>query len=330
MKKEKANEASTSKEPKVIPEEAVEKQLVKEAKPAKVTKVGALLKEMRLQKGLKTPDISKKLCIRKCYLDAIEESNYNEIPAFPYGIGFIRSYANFLGLNGENIVELYKEETNMVELKDMHMLEPQPEASMPGWQYLVASLVAIAALYAGWVMYNKNETALPDGNGVFNEQNITKSDNDGGVIIVEDFNFELPTDEISNSNDNETTENVDQQINISNENYVEPQPETTVDQIKEKPVEAEESEEKIMIPQQGVFIEVLKETWVEVKDDNRLYISKVLQTGDTYIVPESTGMILSVGKVDGVNVYINGTLTKVVRPGKKTNIALDTFLKNQN
>ena len=81
------------------------------------------------------------------------------------------------------------------------------------------------------------------------------------------------------------------------------------------------------IPQQGVFVEVLKETWVEVKDDSKLYLSKVLQKGDTYKVPEGKGMILSLGNYDGANVYINGVLTKVARPNKKTNIALDPLLE---
>ena len=43
-----------------------EKEAAKKA--PKITKVGAMLKEMRLQKGFKIVDVSRKLCIRKCYL----------------------------------------------------------------------------------------------------------------------------------------------------------------------------------------------------------------------------------------------------------------------
>ena len=64
----------------------------------------------------------------------------------------------------------------------------------------------------------------------------------------------------------------------------------------------------------------------EVKDNEKLYLSKVLQPGDTYKVPEGDGKILSVGKYDGVNVYINGVLSNVIRPQKKMNIYLDKFL----
>lgn len=107
-------------------------------------------------KGLKLPDIAKKLCIRRIYLEAIEESNYAEIPEFPYGIGFIRSYADFLGLNSSNIVELYKEETNIQPEKDIFVLEPQTEATVPGKKYLLVSLAAMIVIYFGWYAYNNH------------------------------------------------------------------------------------------------------------------------------------------------------------------------------
>ena len=123
-----------------------------------VDKVGSLLKEMRQQKGLRLPDVAKKLCIRRIYLEAIEESDYKEIPPVPYGIGFIRSYAEYLGLNGSNIVELYKEETNINPDKDIYMLEPQSEANVPGRKYLIISLLAVILVYVAWYMYNSSKS----------------------------------------------------------------------------------------------------------------------------------------------------------------------------
>ena len=71
---------------------------------------------------------------------------------------------------------------------------------------------------------------------------------------------------------------------------------------------------------------MLKETWIEVKDAEKLYISKVLQKDTIYALPNGKGMILSVGKEDGVEVWIDGKLTDIVKPNKKTNIAIDNFL----
>ena len=75
-------------------------------------KVGGMLHDARVKKGYKIADIAKELYIRASYLEAIENSCYEDIPEPPYGVGFIRSYAEFLGLNSARIVQLFKEETD--------------------------------------------------------------------------------------------------------------------------------------------------------------------------------------------------------------------------
>ncbi|MBQ9731637.1 MAG: helix-turn-helix domain-containing protein [Alphaproteobacteria bacterium] len=276
-----------------------------------VNKVGSLLKEMRLQKGLRIPDVSKKLCIRKIYLEAIEDSNYEEIPPLPYGIGFIRSYAEYLGLNSSNIVELYKEETNTKSDNGMYVLEAQDEATLPGRKYLLISLLAVVAIYAGWHFYNRNlsEETLSETVAQVEE---TGSDVDmqKEPLIVEDYTVTSENTEVQTSATDEVVAG-NSQVVITEESFE----------------ETSESKEISDPQQEGVVIKVKEETWVEVKDKNKLYLSKVLPAGTEYIIPEGgKGMVLSVGKVSGAEVYINGKLTSVARPNKKTNIALDPFL----
>ncbi len=336
MKKEKTVDEKNLKNP---TKSAPEKETPIKEKSPKKTKVGAMLKEMRLQKDLKLVDIAKRLCIRKMYLEAIEESNYKELPPMPYGIGFIRSYANFLGLNGENIVELYKEETNISEPKEnIKVLEPQPEASMPGFQYLLISLLAIILIYLGWsTMAQKNVQKILEDTAEQNDIVAQEEDTVDNMVVVESINF---SDEAGQNEDSMVSEenNAPEQDNIvtmSEQSYDAPAEEAkTVDTApeikKDEPKAEQPHEDNAKISDDGVYIEVLEETWVEVKDADKLYISKVLNKGDVYKVPEGNGMILSFGKYNGANVYINGKLTKMARPGKKTNIALDPFLENNH
>ena len=323
MKKEKIIEKPTVTKNDPVPEVAEIPEGKAKTRPQRVTKVGAMLKEMRLQKGLKLPDIAKQLCIRKHYLEAVEESDYKEIPAFPYGVGFIRSYAKFLGLNSENIVELYKEETRVPEPQNIHVLEPQPEASMPTTQYIIISVVAVILLYVGWLFLNHTDTPVAEETA-----DIAANTDNSGVIIVEDFNLDQ-TEKQAESAASSEAENTESAPSVSVESAPVKEP------VKEQPApevkSTEESEtasvkEPIVVPSKGIFIEAVKETWVEVKDDTKLWLSKVLPEGATYKVPDGEGMILSVGKNDGVKVYVNGVLTQVVSPTKKMNIALDPFL----
>ena len=342
MKKAKVSPETESTEQAVVENPAEEK--TKAEKPKKqVNKVGALLKEMRLQKGLRLPDIAKRLCIRRLYLEAIEESDYKELPPFPYGVGFIRSYADYLGLNSSNIVELYKEETNTNPDKNIYVLEPQSEATVPNRKYLVISLLALILVYVLWYFYNNQALQeATEPKKVETQEVIADSDAalEAMPIVVEDYTVapEVPEVEgealLTSTPEEETAEPevkkeeppateapasevVNEQVTITEASFVEPEKENA-----NAPLAAEEPKKD-----ETVVIKIKEETWIEVKNADTLYISKVLHEGDEYVVPEGgKGMILSVGKVEGADVYINGKLTKVAKPNKKTNIALDPFL----
>lgn len=70
--------------------------------------VGKLLREERERKGLTLKDVETATNIRSLYLNAIEEGTYSVLPGEAYVKGFIRNYANALGLNGSEYVELYR------------------------------------------------------------------------------------------------------------------------------------------------------------------------------------------------------------------------------
>jgi cytoskeletal protein RodZ len=56
------------------------------------------LKEVRESSGLKIGDVSNATCICSRYLEAIEEGDFSKIPADVYVRGYIRVYANYLGV----------------------------------------------------------------------------------------------------------------------------------------------------------------------------------------------------------------------------------------
>lgn len=321
MKKEKASSENQVETP--APVEETAPKIVE----ANVNKVGSLLKEMRLQKGLKLPDIAKKLCIRRFYLEAIEESNYADIPEFPYGVGFIRSYADYLGLNSGNIVELYKEETNSAPDKNIYVLEPQSEATVPGKKYLLISLLAVILIYFGWYFYNNHSFETSDNSDSPELMEITPAEenNEDLPLVVEDYSLssentdaKLPVVEVAPVAA-PASEAAAPQVVVTDASFT-----GTVAPVA--PVEAVKEEPKTS----GIVLNIKKETWVEVKDGEKLYISKVLRPGDTYTIPTGNGMILSVGRVDGVEVTVNGKVTPVVTSAKKMNIALDKYTSADN
>jgi cytoskeleton protein RodZ len=70
--------------------------------------IGASLREARTRRGLTAEDVQKAIRIRDRYLTALEQEDWALLPGDAYTKGFLRAYAEFLGLDGN----LYVDEFN--------------------------------------------------------------------------------------------------------------------------------------------------------------------------------------------------------------------------
>jgi Helix-turn-helix domain len=72
-----------------------------------VFEIGNSLREARLRQGADFPEIEQGTKIRAKYLRALEEEQFDVLPAQTYVKGFLRSYAEYLGLDGQLYVDEY-------------------------------------------------------------------------------------------------------------------------------------------------------------------------------------------------------------------------------
>jgi cytoskeleton protein RodZ len=75
--------------------------LAPDGKPNGETKIGRFLEQKRKEKGLSLEEVEQATKIRKRYLDGLEREDYAVLPAGVYAQGFLKTYANFLGLDGD-------------------------------------------------------------------------------------------------------------------------------------------------------------------------------------------------------------------------------------
>lgn len=66
--------------------------------------IGSQLRAAREEKGLSIPEVSAKLRISKRYIQALEDENFLMIPSLVYAKGFLKAYAEFLGLDAKAMV----------------------------------------------------------------------------------------------------------------------------------------------------------------------------------------------------------------------------------
>lgn len=116
-----------------------------------------MLREARESLGRNLADAAIELRIRLAYLESIEAGRLDELPGRTYASGFVRSYANFLGLDANEVVKRFQAASGEGEGQtQLVLLSPVLEGRLPtGSIFFIAGLLAVAA-YGSWYYLSQN------------------------------------------------------------------------------------------------------------------------------------------------------------------------------
>ena len=70
--------------------------------------IGNVLEQARTGAGLDLREVEQRTKIRVKYLQALEHETWSELPSFAYAKGFLRTYGELLGLDGEALVDEFR------------------------------------------------------------------------------------------------------------------------------------------------------------------------------------------------------------------------------
>ena len=71
--------------------------------------IGPLLEKKRLERGLSLKEVEQATKIRTRYLEGLEREDPTSLPDPVYARGFLKTYANFLGLDGEQLSREFRD-----------------------------------------------------------------------------------------------------------------------------------------------------------------------------------------------------------------------------
>jgi cytoskeleton protein RodZ len=123
---------------------------------------GELLRERRQQLQLDLDAVAEALCIKPVYLAAIEQGRTEELPGPTYAIGFIRAYATYLGLDGERVLDSYREKADVQTRPDLTLPVPLGERGVPGLRVLLIGLVLTLCGYGAWYYVSTGGRERPE------------------------------------------------------------------------------------------------------------------------------------------------------------------------
>jgi cytoskeletal protein RodZ len=112
-------------------------------KPTEISGLGALLRSERENRGLSHEQLAQITRLRKRFLEALENEEWENLPPSVFVKGFIRSYAKALGLDEGKLLDLYKSTVPDDVAPSIPILVPKkPKNKIP--LVLASCLIALA------------------------------------------------------------------------------------------------------------------------------------------------------------------------------------------
>ena len=138
--------------------------------------VGDILRRTREHYGQSLAQVEANLRIRASQLSALETGQIEELPGRVYAIGFVRAYSEYLGLDGDKMVHLFKAQSVGKRVKpELQFPVSANESKAPNIYIIIGCLVALVLLIAYWTIAytpSKYVEAIPPVPEVLKQSNI--------------------------------------------------------------------------------------------------------------------------------------------------------------
>jgi len=120
--------------------------------------VGHLLRSTREGLGWDIRDVASALRIRAEYLGALERNTVEGLPGVAYATGFLRAYADYLGLDGNEAVSRFKsEKKTLASRPELSFPVPLTDRGIPGSGLFLIALLLITLAYGTWHYMSSGE-----------------------------------------------------------------------------------------------------------------------------------------------------------------------------
>ena len=255
--------------------------------------VGKLCLDARLNKGLTQEQAGALLKVRVKIIKDFEDGEQIDLPGLAYKVGFVRSYARLLDLDGDFLVKEFKESLKLNSFKEEYKFLT-PELNKNNFIPIgVVLSVSIAILsYTGWYYSDRSSKIeqISDKNLTEMSTKTVEADNNSYVIIEENFSNNLPS---LNKDDDEK---IKQELNFK----------TTLKNNKVEDINSKNTELSATANERDPATEmVLKATgnsWVEIEDmEGNILMTRLMRPGETYVVPNINGLRFNTGNAGALS-----------------------------
>ncbi len=293
--------------------------------------IGAMLRSRREEVGQDLATVSAVTHIKPNYLKAIEEGRRKDLPGTAYMIGYIRTYANYLGFDGNRLITDYHDALAGQHRWVDKRAAPAPPAGIGLPEFQVSPVILLAGFLilgiAGYVAWGyataprerATETAeieppvepvTPDTAPVVPPA--TKPAVPSPTGANASAPAEIPAGEppvaeapvgtpMGSEAATEAEDQVPPEADLAN----------TGEEVLEESPPQQAAAAQAQGPAGKIVVRARLESWIQVTNAKKdVIFSRVLRAGETYTVPDEQGLMFTTGNAGGVEILVDGTKLK--------------------
>jgi cytoskeleton protein RodZ len=281
-------------------------------KPFGSRSAGDELRQRREALGLDLAEVAATLRIKPAYLVALEAGRPNELPGAVYAIGFIRAYADHLGLDSGEMLRLFKQQSALFTAKpDLAFPIQLGERSMPGGMLLVALILAVCG-YGGWFYLSTGDGPRPERVAQIPLELLPYREAFRAPPPVSQPMVEAQAAPRSPAVPSEGSEHSGSGARPSAAGSAMAAVPAATDPAPNSPGE--------------VVIRATADSWIQIRDARQsVLLTRVLKAGESCRAPDRPGLSMRTGNAGGLEITVNGVPAPPIggRGMVRRNVALD-------
>lgn len=264
--------------------------------PPPAEPIGPQLRAARRARGDKPiAAIAEELRIRPHLLEALENDDFSPFPGLVYAVGFLRTYAEYLGLDARELAERLRR-SQQAQSIDAALIFPEPleDSRMPRrWMAVAASLLCLV-VYGAWYAFSSR------GEDAFEAVPEVSAD----LAVSAGHGGEAKPAALATAS--------------------EPRPVLALASAEAAPapvVRLASVEQPAAAPRTArhqpshLVLKARHDAWVRIEGpDHKPIVDKVLRAGEAYDAPSGPGVKLMTGNAGALDVVVNGKVLGALGP----------------
>jgi cytoskeleton protein RodZ len=282
--------------------------------PPAAVRAGADLRAARERLGLSLDDVAFNLRIRMPHLEALEDGRISLLPGNAYALAFVRTYANALGLDAEEMVRRVKTEAgDFGRRTELVFPVPMPERGMPAGAVVLLGLILAVGAYTGWYRLSgdgrlpaETVTAIPERLASLAEQALPLTPAPTSELAM----IAAPRIVLADPAASGTSASPAPPVMAISPTSA------AAAQLPPRPAELAPVAGLSPVPDipavdaNRIVLHANADSWLMVKDRAGIVLlNRVLKAGETWPVPPRTDLLLTTGNAGGTDIVVDGATT---------------------